>query len=496
MQPIISGKFVKKLDKAFIQAKHLTSLQLMERAAQGFCYWFLKKFEARKIVHVFCGTGNNGGDGLAIARILHQAGMQVIVYTFDCSGERSDDYSANYERLPKEISKINIQPSTELHFQNEILIDGLFGVGLSRPLSGLYEDVVRKINQSKNIIVSIDVPSGLPSDDVLVGIAVKATYTVTFQFPKLSLLFPDHAVYVGDIEVVDIGIENEFFQSYLTPYYWFRGVDLSGFHRKFHRFSHKGDFGKVLLLGGSKGKMGSITLTTLAALRTGSGLVSACVPECGVSILQSSIPEAMVQINNGANQLELPVQIEDFDSLGIGPGLGKSPQCVELVTFIVQNFTKGTVLDADAINILAGNKSLLHYLQHCVLTPHLKEFERLVGPSEDQLDRLRKAREFCIEYQCVLVLKGANSVVTLPDGRQVFNSSGNQYMATGGSGDALTGIIASFLGQGYSLENAAICGVYHHGLAGELASKDRLRGTIASDIISMIPETFKVLDIL
>lgn len=496
MQPIVSGKFVKELDKKFIQAKQFTSFQLMERAAQGFCDWFLEKFNNQKLIHVICGGGNNGGDGLAIARILHHEGRKVTIYYLDSSGEKSADYSHNYAILPEEIPKVSLQRVTEFDFENEIIIDGLFGVGLNRPLSGLYEIIVQAVNFSSNTVIAIDIPSGLPSDDILDGIAVQADYTISFQFPKLSLLFPEHARHVGELVIVEIGIGVDFFESFSTPYHWLRSVDMPILHKSFHRFSHKGDFGRVVLVGGSEGKMGSVVLSTQAALRTGSGLVSSCVPKCGVTILQSCIPEAMVQINQGEKILQLPVEIENFDALGIGPGLGISPQCVDLVSYILQNFSNPLVVDADAVNILASNRQLFKYLTRCVLTPHLKEFERLVGPSDHHLERLRKAREFTMRHQCVLILKGANTVVCLPDGRQVFNSTGNQYMATGGSGDALTGIITSFLGQGYSLENASLCGVFHHGLAGELASTNKLRGTVASDIIDKVPESFKFLGIL
>ena len=204
----------------------------------------------------------------------------------------------------------------------------------------------------------------------------------------------------------------------------------------------------------------------------------------------------MVQVNAGEKSLKLPIHIDGFDALGIGPGLGTSQDAVDLVSYTLRNFTRGVVIDADAINIIASNRSLYGFLRNCVITPHVKEFERLVGQCENHIERLEKAVQFSKEHECVLVLKGANTVVSLPDGRQVFNSSGSQYMASGGSGDALTGMITSFLGQGYSPENAAICGVFHHGLAGELASKTKLRGTIASDIVEAIPETFLKLTIL
>lgn len=496
MQPILPGNEIKVLDKAYIHAKGLTSYQLMEKAASAFCHWFLSKFDDQLPVHVICGPGNNGGDGLAIARILNQSGRMVFVYYLTHTDKKSSDYSHNYNVLPEGISKISIQEGFTIEFRNQLIIDGLFGVGINRELGGLYADLVSKINSSNNTVIAIDIPSGLPSDEVLCGTAVKAEYTLSFQFPKKALLFPEHAKYVGELVLVDIGIDMDFFDPFPTSYYWLRRTDLPALHKSFHRFSHKGDFGKVLLIGGSEGKMGSIVLSTLAALRTGSGLVSSCVPKCGVHILQTSIPESMVQVNEGDTLVKLPVQLDGFNALGIGPGLGNSKEAVELTAFVLQDFSNPIVIDADAINVLSVNPHLFKFLEKCILTPHVKEFERLVGACANHLDRLAKARSFAVDYKCIVVLKGANTVVSLPDGRQVFNSTGNQYMATGGSGDALTGIITSFLGQGYSIENAALCGVFHHGLAGEMASRNRLRGTIATDIIDMIPETFSVLGIL
>lgn len=497
MQPIIHGNNVADLDNYVTNEIGISSYQLMERASMAFCNWFLPIFADDVQVSVFCGPGNNGGDGLAIARILAQHRRNVSVfYVVDGSTSGSDDYRQNFSVLPQKVSKCVLEAGSFPEIPSGITIDGLFGVGINRPLTGLYAEIVAHINGTENAVIAIDIPSGLPADQLLSGIAIRASHTVSFQFPKLSLLFPEHATYVGELVVLDIGIEPDFFLPYKTRYFWCDVTDIPGMHKTFHRFSHKGDFGKVLLIGGSEGKMGSISLSTLAALRTGSGLVSTCVPQCGVAILQGHIKEGMVQVNAGEKSLKLPINIDGFDALGIGPGLGTSQDAVDLVSYTLRNFTNGVVIDADAINIIASNRSLYGFLRNCVITPHVKEFERLVGQCENHIERLEKAIQFSEEHECVLVLKGANTVVSLPDGRQVFNSSGTQYMASGGSGDALTGIIASFLGQGYSPENAAICGVFHHGLAGELASKTRLRGTIASDIVEAIPETFLKLTIL
>lgn len=488
MLKILSGDQVKNLDSIHVQKQQISSLELMERAALAFVKWWMEgKFEKVLPVFIFCGAGNNGGDGFAIARILFEAGFEVKVFTcFSDLSSLSLDANENFKRLPKSISIHNWK-----EFDSNscgILIDCFLGVGLKGDLRSDALPVINRINQFGGKVVSVDIPSGLPSEDLLKGLCVKSNYTVTFAFPKLSLLLPEHADVTGELVLVDIDIADAEYDSFESPYYFLRENDVPSFHRKFHRFSHKGDFGKVLLVAGSVGKMGAAILSSKASLRTGSGLVTVLTPSSERQILQISVPEAMVTFN-------LSQHLVGFDAIGIGPGLGVKEN-VELVRTVFSRFQKPIVIDADAITILAENPDLLSLIpKGSILTPHLKEFDRLMGKSSDHLNRLRKASDFCAKWELNLVIKGANSVICLADRRQIFNSSGSQYMATGGSGDVLTGMIASFLGQGYSPEQAMICGVFQHGLAGEIAGEIKRRGMIASDLIEAIPETFVHLDI-
>ena len=316
------------------------------------------------------------------------------------------------------------------------------------------------------------------------GAAFHADITCTFQFPKLGLLVPEHAGYTGEIEVLDIGIPSSFLKSFGQNRCFVQQGDVPPLHKHFNSFSHKGDFGKILLIGGSIGKMGAILLSSKAALRTGSGLVHVHAPFEERFVLQVGAPEVMVSDKLNFSKIGL------FDALGIGPGWGTDVDPYYLEK-ILKSAKKPVVIDADGLNLLSKNKHLLQSLpSNSILTPHLKEFERLVGTSKDHFDRLDKAREFSSKFGIYLILKGAFTSISCPDGIQYFNSTGTKYMATAGSGDVLTGMITSFLGQGYSPFQAAICGVYHHGLAGELASQNKRRGMIASDIINAIPETY------
>lgn len=495
MQKIIRGADVKHLDQKYIRDKGILSFDLMERAASAFCNWFGGAFDKSLSVALFCGIGNNGGDGLAIARLLFLHGYKIQVYYIGELERSSQDFRLNYEILPDDIPLAELHVQYVADFQADVIIDALFGVGINRPLDGNHLELVKWLNTHKAIKISVDLPSGLPSDDILKGDAFQADYTVSFQFPKLSLMFPEHAKYSGQSVAVDIGIPEDYFESFESQYYYVQHTDLMERHRLFHRFSHKGTFGKVMLIGGSYGKMGSIRLSSQAALRTGSGLVFCFVPRCGVDVLQIALPEVMVESADGEWSLSKGglQDLDRFDALGVGPGMGTRPEAKGCLEWILQHFQKAMVLDADAINILAAETHLLSLLgDKVILTPHLIEFERLVGACRDHKERMQKAAEFCRSYGCYLVLKGANTLITTPTGKQFFNSSGNQFMATAGAGDVLTGVLASFLGQGYSLENAAICGVYHHGLAGELAASSKGRGTIATDIIDRIPETFGI----
>jgi ADP-dependent NAD(P)H-hydrate dehydratase / NAD(P)H-hydrate epimerase len=490
MLSIISGNRVSELDSAYIKQQGITSWDLMERAANSFCSWFRAKGDFKgKPIFIFVGPGNNGGDGLAIARLLSVDHLDIHLVVFEEAANCSKDFQINFIKLPSSV-KISSFESFSFNIKDHaIIIDGIFGVGINRPVGGKYKLAIDKINEIKCLKIAIDIPSGIPADGILEGSAFKADYTVTFQFPKLSLLLPEQAYFTGEVFVADIGIPDVLLEDFSNQKYFVQQKDIKPLHNVFHKFSHKGNYGRVLLIGGAKGKVGAILLASKAALRTGSGLVHGYIEESEKAILQIAAPEVMV---SGKEEFE---KIERFDAIGVGPGWGLE---VNLAFYenLLRAYQKPMVIDADGINLLAIAPHLIPLIpKGSILTPHIKEFERLIGNASNHLERLQKAKEFAIEYGLYLVLKGAYTSISCPDGKQFFNSSGNQYMATAGSGDVLTGMITSYLGQGYSPTNATICGVFHHGLAGELASFENRRGTIASDIINCIPKTYRKLDI-
>ena len=482
MQKILSASEIAKLDQIHLNRKGFSNHSFMELVAQRFVDWFQSQghsFETKILICV--GAGNNGGDGLAIARILFTLGYPIEVATcFSQGATLSPDCQQNLSLLP---SQIHCRSLENAILPNEgILIDAYLGIGWSGPLKEEAGQRIQTMNSFAGTIIALDLPSGLPADSVLSGSAVKADLTVTLGFPKLSLLLPDHAEYMGQLVVLDIGFVEEEFHDFSGTTYFLEEQDVLPLQQRFHRFAHKGDFGKVLLLAGSKGKIGAAILAAKAAFRTGSGLVTCLIPEEERGALAAAVPEAMCVFD----------EMQDFaayDAIGIGPGLGLDQG--ELLKKILGATHEPVVLDADALNCLAKDPSIWALIpKGSILTPHLKEFDRLFGISSTHLERMAKAKDCCLDYGINLVLKGANSLCSLADGRQVFNSSGSKYMATAGMGDVLTGVLTSYLGQGYSPENAVLCGVFHHGLAGELAGKKYLRGLMALDLIEDIPQTY------
>jgi ADP-dependent NAD(P)H-hydrate dehydratase / NAD(P)H-hydrate epimerase len=483
MVKILAGSEVADLDRFHLEEVGCTSHDFMEQVAQRFVGWFVPHYPSKKdLISIFCGAGNNGGDGLAIARLLFEDGYTVqVVRCFDTEANLSADCRQNLALLPSRLPIIAVADFDRK--KSTILLDAYLGVGLKGSLRSEALAVLDCINSFSGKVISIDLPSGLPADSSYSGACVCASVTVTFGFPKLSLLFPEHATIVGELVVLDIGLGDQEYAPFSSRTFYLQEKDVLELHKIFHRFAHKGDFGKVLLVAGNKGKMGAAVLAAKSALRTGSGLVSCLVPEEERGVLQCAVPEAMCVFGED-------LDFSSYDALGLGPGMGTNRGL--FLEKILAATTGPIVLDADALTCLAANKSLWSLLpEGSILTPHLKEFERLLGPCANHPERIAKAQAFCLEFGVNLLLKGANSCCVLSDGRLVFNSTGSKHMASGGMGDVLTGMLTSFLGQGYSPENALLCGVFHHGLAGELAGENYLRGTMAQDVIEAIPATFR-----
>ena len=497
---ILSAQQIRELDKYTIEHEPISSIDLMERAASSFTEAVSNEIQPSDLIYVFCGMGNNGGDGLAVARMLIESGCKsVSVYGVKHSDKASADFLVNEERF-KKLRAINyIANESEIPAipKTAVVIDAIFGSGLSRPADGIAAKVIQSINQSGAAVYSIDVPSGLycdaanGADDVI----IQSTCTFTFHAPKLTFLMAGNAKYVSDFEILDIRLSISYVNSIEVSNEYVDEALISTFFHKRGKFSHKGTYGHVLIAAGSYGKMGAAVLSVGGALKSGAGLVTALVARCGYNIMQTVHPEAMVLTDREENELTGqvgPVDYSKFSVIGIGPGIGKADKTADFLEALMREYHKPMIIDADALNIISD----LHYLrahipEGSILTPHPGEFKRLVSSWTDDLDKIKKQVEFSKQHQVVVVLKGANTSISTPAGKVYFNSTGNPGMAKGGSGDVLTGVITSLLAQGYTSEEAAILGVFIHGKAGDIAAHVLGQtGMTAQDIIAFLPEAF------
>lgn len=495
---ILTASQVREADAYTIENEPVKSIALMERASWAFISWFISHFEEDSPVKIICGQGNNGGDGLAVARMLLGKEYNVKVFVVRLKESGSEDFEINFNRLAGLCKIENITSHADIpNFGREdIIIDAMFGSGLSRPVEGLYAEVIKIINDQKLTVVALDIASGLfsahhvESDNV-----IKADYTISFQIPKLAFFMPENADYVGKWHLVDIGLHKNFFQHVATPYYYLTEEFIASLLKKRKKYSHKGDFGSSLIVSGSKGKMGAAVLCSKACLKTGAGLVTVFIPDCGYEILQVSVPEAMVITDEAENFLSSTPEVDKFDAIGIGPGVGTNEATEEALDNLLQKVTMPMVIDADALNILGKHKELLNKIpKNSILTPHPKEFERIAGKFDDDYERLALQKKFSKKYQVYLLIKGAHTSIATPDGEVYFNATGNPGMAKGGSGDVLTGMLTALLGQQYSPLEAVIIGVFIHGMAADKAAENiALECITASDIVGYISEAYKIL---
>lgn len=494
MIKILSSDQIRKWDQFTIKNEPISSIDLMERASIAFVDEFLKYFKKKQPIRIFCGVGNNGGDGLAIGRILKERGWEIYKYIVGDPKKGTEDFKHNLDRsdLYAVVNNLNDLPGLS---NEEIIIDGLFGSGLSRPIEGIHAEVIKYLNQFKAKKVSIDISSGLFSNNPLDKdhVVFRSDLTFSFQIPKLAFFLPGSHSYVGDWKVVDIGLNPNFLDDQKSDHNLTERADLKSVLPKRSRFTHKSEVGKLLIVAGSKGKMGAAVLCTRAAFAVGAGLVNVCAPKCGTDILQVTIPEAMVI--EDPNQKWISRIPRTDDTLVIGPGLGTERKTSEALEGCLKSSKRPMLFDADALNILSDNKSLLKYIpEDSVLTPHPGEFRRLVGEWKDDFEKLEKLKKLCKEHKINVVLKGAFSAVCDKEGKIFFNSSGNPAMATAGSGDVLSGVIGGLLSQGLSSIDALKLGVYIHGLAGDLIVENSKRySLLASEIIERIPEAIQKL---
>lgn len=495
---VFTSDKIRQIDAYTIEHEPIASIDLMERAACRLFEWIVKNYTKEKRFIVFAGPGNNGGDGVAIARMLALEGFDVDLYVLSAS-EYSDDLRINIQRINSQgiVSPVFIDGNSQLpEIQcNNIVIDALFGSGLTRPLSGVAASLVEQINASNAQVIAIDIPSGLfgeqnpyPNSSAI----VRASYTLTLQFPKVCFFLPENEQFLGDWHVVDINLHKQILEELETPYRFVDAEFARSLIKKRSKFSHKGTFGHALVVAGSYGMMGAAVLTTKACLRAGVGLVTSHIPKIGYQILQCSVPEAIADIDQNDFFFTGIDEFNKFSAVALGPGMGQHSQTVKAIRELIPRIKSPLIIDADGLNILASNPNFLSILpKGTILTPHIGEFNRLFGRQNNSNERMLIATQMASLYGIVIIIKGAHSQVICPNGTVLFNSSGNPGMATGGSGDVLTGIIVSLLAQCYSSTDASVLGVYIHGLAGDLAlQQSSEHSLIASDIIEHIGKAF------
>ena len=498
---ILSCTQQKEADAYTIAHESILSINLMEKAAGLLAQAISERYDKSHRLVVFAGPGNNGGDALAVARILFLKNYPVEVYLINVKGTLSEECLTNIQRLKEsgfanytEVSNQFDPPHLGSH---DVVIDGLFGSGLQKPLSGGFAAVVQYINASPAQVVSIDIPSGLMGEENTFNVKsniIRADVTFSLQLPKLAFLFAENTEFVGEWELLDIQLSEEGIEETETNYEMLEIEEIRSLIKPRKQFAHKGNFGHALLIAGSKGMAGASVLAALACLRSGLGLLTVHAPICNYEILQMSAPEAMVETDASENNFAVPTDTDDYQAVGIGPGLGRNEETEAALIEQLEHCQTPVVLDADAQKILANHRhTLTHLPKGSILTPHPKELERLTGKCQDSYERLTKACELAHTAHVHIVLKGAYSAIITPEGKCFFNPTGNPGMATGGSGDVLTGVILALLAQGYSSEEAAKIGTYIHGLAGDIAQKKQGKtALIERDIITCLPAAWRL----
>jgi NAD(P)H-hydrate epimerase len=496
---ILSARQIRQADAYTIAHEPISSHELMERAATAAADALVKHFDRKQMnpkhLHFFCGKGNNGGDGLVMARLLNNR-YEITVWVCPVPNEASPDFLLNMRRLQQlnNVSVQLLQPQDSLPVlqPDEVCIDCIFGSGLNRPPEGFIEKIIRHLNQTNAYKVAIDIPSGLFADKPVLDpeTVFCANYTLTFELPKHSFLYDEHDRFTGEWEVIPIGLHPDFLKNAVTKIFRTDIDMVRNYYQPRKKNAHKGTFGHGLIIAGSAGKMGAAILAARAALRSGIGLLTVAVPAIGLPIMQTAVPEAMCLTDTGNIVLHHVPDIKPYKSIGIGPGIGQDKATAAAIDELLKRGVHcPMVWDADALNLLAKHPHWWDSIPAgSILTPHLKEFERLAGITLSDFKRHELQLSISKKYACVILLKGANTSITTPDGLTYFNSTGNPGMATGGSGDVLTGILTALLSQGYTAEKTAVMGAFLHGLSGDLAAA-RLsqEGMTAGDLIEYLP---------
>ncbi len=493
---ILSAKQIHDWDQYTIEHEPIASVDLMEAAAIRCVQWLQQQYYLPGEFHIFCGKGNNGGDGLAIARLLSKLNAKVSVHILELGQAGTNDFQLNLARLHETDAAIHYIQS-ENHFPIlpplVTVIDALFGTGLNRKLEGLPAALVQHINIFSHHIISIDMPSGLLADNSSAGFnIVRATHTLSFQCQKMAFMMAENEQYTGEVHVLEIGLLNNFLSTISYEATLIEREFVRAIYHPRARFSHKGTYGHAAIIAGSYGFMGAAVLAAQSCLRIGVGKLTLHTAACGYDIIQTTVPEAMCKIEEGDQCIRYITDPAKYDAIGIGPGMGHPSTHVDLLDALFTGYNKPIVIDADALTVIASYPALLKKIpKFSILTPHPAEFDRVFGKSQNDFDRVRRAKQQAKDLQLIIVLKGHRSFIAMPGGVNYFNSTGNPGMATGGSGDVLTGMLTGLLAQGYAPEQAALLGVYLHGLAGDhAAAMYTEEAMIASDITQFIGSAY------
>lgn len=499
---IFEAEQVRLIDRYTIENEPIDSIDLMERASIRLAGWYVRHFHTDRQVLIFAGPGNNGGDALALARLLSERQFRVACYLLDF-GHPSVDNTLNRQRLmDQKLARLTVlKEGDELPpiKANDVVIDGIFGSGLSRTPAGFPAVLIQHINQNASTIVAIDIPSGLSGEDNSdkdYKSVIRASYTLTFQFPFLSFFFESNDSFLGKWRVQDIKLHPDVIRNTYSPYQTLEKAEISALFPPRRKFSHKGSYGHALLISGCYGMMGAALLAGESCLRSGTGLLTLHIPRFGYSVIQTGFPEAIVSLDQSDILFSEPPDLTPYTAIGIGPGLGCKSNSGKGLKTLLENSRVPLVIDADGLNLLSQHPDWYELLpENTILTPHPKEFDRLAGESENGYKRHLKQLEFASRYRVIVVLKGAYTGIAEPGGQYWFNTTGNPGMATGGSGDVLTGIITGLLARGLSPIDASKAGVYLHGLAGDLALEELgPEAMIAGDLISFLGPAFRVLN--
>jgi NAD(P)H-hydrate epimerase len=492
---LFSREQLRNWDSATIERQYSSSAELMEVAARSCAEVLVDKAFGSRYVF-FCGTGNNGGDGLVMARLMHEQQLDVLVIVVGDASKGSHDFRENLQ--------VSLDGDVPLHFlnamtnemaleQEAVVVDALFGSGLNRPIEGWMTELIAWLNALPNRVVAIDIPSGLQADLLApqTGAIVEADITLTIEIPKRCMLFPENDCFVGRMVIVPLGLDSEFELEQASDWYFVDDREVAPLLRARAKYSHKGMHGHLQVVAGSAGMMGACMLVSYASMRTGAGKVTACIADDGMPVLQTAVPEVVCKTGLGKVELERFEQVQGATALVIGPGIGTGKSATSMIDEWLNANTAPVIVDADALTIIASEGWQSRLQANSILTPHVGEFDRLFGKHANHFDRLETQLQQSKELSVFIVLKGAHTRITTPEGQVFINSTGNPGMATAGSGDVLSGMIGSLLAQGYGAQEAALLGVYMHGLAGDVAAEARsMDSVIARDIIEFIGDAY------